>query len=269
MVALVDAYAGVVLDVDGVLVRGDVALPGAPETLAALRTRGVAIALVTNNASRTPARIAADLADAGIVAAPEEVITSPLAAAGMLPPGTRCLVIGMDGLRLALADRGCVEVHEPGDADAVVVGWNRHLVWDDLRRATLALTRGARFLGTNGDVSYPAAEGLWPGNGAILAALAAASARTPEIAGKPQAPLFLAAAERLPAGRLLMVGDRLDTDIAGAAALGWDTALVLTGVTARAAAAAADPAPTWVLDDVSGLLQRLDAAVRDADAPAP
>lgn len=266
-VGLFERYAGLALDIDGVLVRGGLALPGAPETLAELRRRGRPYVLVTNNASRTPAQIAGSLGERGFAVAEEEILSSPTAAARLLEPGTRCLVIGMDGLRTALAQRGCAFVDAPEEADAVVVGWDRNLVWDDLRRATIAIRRGARFIATNRDSTFPAAGELWPGNGATVAALVTASGREPEVAGKPEPALFRAAAERLPAGPLLMVGDRLDTDLAGAHALGWDTALVLTGVTAPEAARtgqrgaasaesrpAEQPRPTWVLQDVRGLL---------------
>jgi HAD superfamily hydrolase (TIGR01450 family) len=245
-------YAGIVLDIDGVLCRGDEPVPGAAATLETLRERGIGIALVTNNASRTPRQVAGWLADLGITVRPEEVLTSPLAAARMIPAGTRCLVIGMAGLRQALLDRGAVLEEAPDEAEAVVVGFDHELVWDDLRRATLALHRGARFIGTNGDVTFPSAEGLWPGNGAVLAALEAASGRRAEIAGKPEPPLFRAAAATLPPGRLLMVGDRVETDILGAAALGWDTAVVLTGVADEAQARAAGA--THVLESVADLL---------------
>jgi glycerol-1-phosphatase len=256
-VAIADRYAGVVVDVDGVLCRGDVPICGAGTALAELRRRGVGVVLATNNASRTPAQVAESLTRIGVPAGPHDVVTSAMAACALLAPGTRCLIIGMDGLRSALADRGCAEVRNPAEAEAVVVGWDRGLIWDDLRRATLALARGARFLGTNPDVTYPAPEGPWPGNGAVLAALSAASGRRPEIAGKPYAPMFRTAAERLPDGPLLMVGDRPETDLDGARALGWDTALVLTGVTGKAEARQLDPAPTYVLDHLAGLVEEV------------
>jgi HAD superfamily hydrolase (TIGR01450 family) len=244
-----------VFDIDGVLTRGDHAIAGAAETVAALRDNGIGLAFATNNAARTPAEVAAALNAVGITVEAEQIVSSAMAAAELLEPGTRCLVIGMAGLREALARRGCVEVREPEGADAVVVGWDRGLVWDDLRRATLALTgAAARFLATNTDVTYPAPEGLWPGNGAVVAALAAASGRRPEVAGKPYRPLFEAAARRLPDGPVLMVGDRHETDIAGGAGMGWDTALVLSGITTGEAVPALEPVPTWVLDDVRGLL---------------
>jgi glycerol-1-phosphatase len=255
VVAICDRYAGILFDIDGVVLHIDDPIPGAPEAFAAFRERGLHIGFVTNNASRTPQAVAAALRAAGIEASDTEVITSSIAAAELLEPGTRCLVIGTEGLTEPLRARGCVLVEDPADAQAVVVGWDRTLVWDDLRRATLALARGARFVGTNSDVTYPAREGPWPGNGAVLAALTAATGHHPEIAGKPEPTLYHAAAARLPSGPLLMVGDRPETDLIGAAALGWDTALVLTGVTGRDAVPDVRPRPTWVLDDVRGLLR--------------
>lgn len=242
------------LDIDGVVVRGTVALPGAAEAVAALRAAGVGVAFATNNATRTPDAVAALLTESGVAAGAGEVVTSSVAAAELLAPGTRCLVIGMEGLRVALSERGCTLVRDPSDAEAVVVGLDTGLVWDDLRRATLALRAGARFVATNGDRTFPAAEGLVPGNGATVAALVAASDRAPEYAGKPHAPLFAAAAAVLPPGALLMVGDRLDTDIAGAAAQGWDTAVVLTGVATAAEAAAFTPPPTYVAASLAELV---------------
>lgn len=243
-----------VLDIDGVVTRGEASIPGAAQAVDAIQASGTDLVFVTNNASRTVSGVVDLLAKVGIPVREEEVVTSPIAAAVLLEPGTRCLVIGMRGLREALSDRGCVEVREPADADAVVVGFNRDLVWDDLRRATLALRRGARFLATNGDRTFPMPEGLVPGNGAIVAALEVASDRQAEFAGKPAAAMYHTAAARLPEGRLLMVGDRLDTDLSGAAALGWDTALVLTGVATAEEAKAADPPPTYVAASLHSLL---------------
>lgn len=250
-----DRYAGVILDIDGVVLNLDQPIPGAPDAVAALRKRGIGVGFITNNATRTPEAVAAALCAAGVPAEADQVVTSAVAAAQLVERGTRCLVIGMEGLVEALRARGCVMVVDPTEAEAVVVGWDRELVWDDLRRATLALTRGARFVATNSDVSYPSPEGPWPGNGAVLAALTAATGRHPEIAGKPKPTVFRTAAERVPAGPLLMVGDRPETDLAGAAALGWDTALVLTGVTSPGAVADLTPCPTWVFNDLRELLQ--------------
>jgi glycerol-1-phosphatase len=253
-VAIADPYGSVALDIDGVLVRGHTAVPGAVDALDALRDRGKGVVLVTNNASRTPREIADWLGAAGFSVAAEEVVTSAHASARLLEPGTRCLVIGMAGLREALTDRGCRIEDDPAAAQAVVVGFDRTVCWDDLQRATAAIVGGARFVGTNADPSLPVEGGIWPGNGAILAALETASGRRPEIAGKPHRPLFEAAAERLGDGPVLVVGDRVDTDIEGAAAIGWDAALVLTGVTDQATASRARPAPRFVVDSVADLL---------------
>ncbi len=253
--AIVDHYRGIALDIDGVLMRGAAAIPGAAAALEDLRARGLPVAFVTNNARRTPEEIAGWLGAAGMPAEADAVVTSALAAAALLEPGTRCLVIGMAGLRCALEARGCTLVREPGETDAVVVGLDEDLTYDALRRATLALAQGAHFVGTNADVTLPVQGGVaWPGNGAILAALTAATGREPLIAGKPRRPLFDAAARRLGAEPRLFVGDRVETDIAGAAAAGWDTALVLTGVSTRADAETAEPPPDHVLADLRGLL---------------
>ena len=251
---IADRYGSVLLDIDGVLRRGTQPIEGAGATLRALRERGVAVVLVTNNAAATPLAMAERLRSVGVDAEPGEIVTSAMAAALLLAPGTRCLVIGMEGLREALSSRGCIAVTEPGEAEAVVVGFDRNLVWDDLRRATLALRAGVRFLATNDDATFPAAEGLWPGNGAVVAALERSSGRAAEIAGKPHRPLLDLAAARAGALPVLFVGDRHETDIAGAAARGWDTALVLTGVTQPEDVAGLDPAPTYLLRSVVDLL---------------
>ena len=251
---IADRYGCILLDVDGVVRRGSEPIPGAGQAVAALVTRGIAVGFVTNNATLTPQQMADRLAEVGVAATPDQIVTSASAAAALLEEGTRCLVIGMDGLRAALALRGCHLVTDPAEADAVVVGFDRNLLWDDLRRATLALHAGARFLATNDDPTFPSPEGLWPGNGAVVAALERSSGRVAQVAGKPHAPLLRAAADRFGREPILFVGDRHSTDIVGGAAMGWDTALVLTGVTAAADVAALDPAPTYVLDAVSGLL---------------
>lgn len=257
---LIDAYDAVLLDVDGVVRRGSDPIPGAGSAVAALTARGIGVAFVTNNASATPEQVAADLAVVGVDAAAEQIVTSAQAAAALLDPGTACLVIGMEGLRTALRHRGCREVSDPATAQAVVVGFDRKLVWDDLRRATLALHRGVRFLATNTDATFPAAEGLWPGNGAIVAALERSSGRTAEVAGKPNNPLLELAAHRAGGSRVLFVGDRHETDIVGAAAMGWHTALVLTGVTQPDAVKHLQPAPTHVFDSLASLVAAPAAA---------
>lgn len=252
--ALVDRYGCVLLDIDGVVRRGDEPIAGAGAAVAAIADRGIAVAFVTNNSSATPEEVADHLRAVGVTATAEQIMTSAHAAAALVEPGSRCLVIGMDGLAQALSQRGVVTVSDPAEAQVVVVGFDRGLVWDDLRRATLALRAGARFLATNDDPTFPSPEGLWPGNGAVVAALERSSGRRAEVAGKPHAPLLKAAAARCGRTPVLFVGDRHSTDIVGGAALGWETALVLTGVTTADMVADLRPAPTYVLKSIAELL---------------
>lgn len=261
-------YAGVVVDLDGVCYRGSAPIPGSREAVGRLRDAGIAVVFATNNATRTPEQVAEKLTALGFDAAPEQIVTSALAAAEMISPQTRCLVVGAHGLRAALQARGCVLVEDPDQAEVVVTGLDREFNYDKLTRATRALLAGARFVASNTDGSFPDVDGILPGAGAISAALEKASGVTPEVAGKPRPALFHTAAGRLPDGPLLMIGDRIDTDICGAAALGWDTALVLTGVSDAAAAARADPAPTWIADDLATLVHDM-LADRRHRTPTP
>lgn len=250
-------YAGVVLDLDGVCYLGDTAIDGSSEAVAALRDAGIGVIFATNNATRTQEQGAEKLRDLGFDASPDEIMTSAVAAADLIEPGTRCMVIGMHGLRDALTARGCKLVDDPAATDVVVTGLDSDLTYDKLVRGTRALLAGARFIASNADRSYPAADGISPGAGVIMVALETATGRSAEVAGKPEATLFTAAADRLPEGDVLMIGDKVETDIAGAAALGWDTGLVLTGVTDAEAARDADPAPTYVADDLAALVRDL------------
>ena len=250
-------YAGVVIDLDGVCYREDDPIPGSCEAVGQLRAAGIGIAFATNNATRTPEETAGKLRALGFEVDDDEIVTSAVAAANMIEPGTRCLVIGMEGLRAAVRSRGCELVDDPSKADVVVTGLDRDLTYDTLVRGTRALLGGARFIASNTDHSFPAADGISPGAGAVVAALETASRRTAEVAGKPNPALYRTAAAVLPDGDLLMIGDKLETDVAGAAALGWDTALVLTGVSGRSELDGADPPPTWVADDLATLVRDL------------
>ena len=251
--ALADRYDCFLFDLDGVLYRGDQPVPGAAEGLAGLRRRGKRVAFLTNNSGRTPEAVAERLRRLGIEASPGEVVTSALATADLLSArGTRsAFVIGEEGVRRALADVG-IEVREgePERVDVVVVGWDRSADYEKLRRAALLVQRGAQLVATNADPAYPAPDGLWPGAGALLAAVTTTTGAVPEVVGKPHAPLFLRALERAGDGRPLVVGDRLETDIAGARALGWDSLLVLTGVTDEGRLATSEIRPTYVGRDL-------------------
>ncbi len=254
---IVDRYDSILLDLDGVMYLGDEPIPGAGEAVARLRELGKRLAFVTNNSSRTPDAVAQHLRSVGVQASPDEVETSSLATATILARrGIRtAFVIGEEGLRLALGGTGIRVLDRDGDrADAVVIGLDRGVDYDKLMTAALLVEGGAAFIATNADASYPAPGGeRWPGAGALLAAVETTVGKRAEVVGKPQAPILLEALTRAGGGRPLVVGDRIDTDIAGAAGLGWDCLLVLTGISAAADAAAADPAPTYVGKDLSAL----------------
>jgi glycerol-1-phosphatase len=254
---IADDYDAFLLDLDGVLYRGDRPIEKVPETIQALRAMGKRLAFVTNNSSRTPEAVVAHLASVGVDAAPGEVETSALTTATMLVGRSvrSAAVIGEEGLLMALTSAGIDVVSPDARPDAVVVGWDRHLTYDDLREASLAVQRGAALFASNDDASYPAPDGYtWPGAGSILAALETATAVEAEVFGKPNPPILRAALDRAGGTRPLVVGDRLETDIDGAANAGWDSALVLTGISTRADADASGQPPTYVINDLSGLL---------------
>ena len=255
---LAERYDCILFDLDGVLYRGDEAVPSAPSTLAELRRRRVRPVFLTNNSARTPEQVADKLRGIGISADPAEVVTSALATAELLSErgGGRAFVIGQEGVRRALAGAGLEVIDgEPATADLVVVGFDGGVTYAKFKTACLLVQRGAKLVATNADGSYPAADGLWPGAGALLSVITTTTGAVPEIVGKPFAPLFEAGLRRGGGGRPLVVGDRLDTDIEGAARLGWDTMLVLTGVSSRADVEVTGIRPTSIAEDVSALLE--------------
>jgi HAD superfamily hydrolase (TIGR01457 family) len=256
--SLADRYDAYLFDLDGVLYRADDPVEHAAETIERLRALGRHLVFMTNNSARTPEQVAAKLGRIGIAASPGEIVSSAIVSATLLAErGARtAFVIGEDGVLTALADAS-VEVVPVGasTADAVVVGWDRGITYDKLRTAALLVERGAVLVATNADPSYPAPDGRWPGAGALLAAVVATTGVEPLVVGKPHPPLFEAARERAGGRRTLVVGDRLDTDIDGAAAVGLDSLLVLTGISTRADAAAASVRPTFVAHDLRALFQ--------------
>jgi glycerol-1-phosphatase len=256
--SLAERYDAFLFDLDGVLYRGDQPIPQAVDTVAELRRRGRAIVFMTNNSARTPERVAARLSRLGFEARPREVVTSAGVTAELLASrgGGTAFVIGERGLSEALAGRGVEVVDGTADGvDHVVVGWDRGVTYDKLRTACLLVERGAALIATNADASFPAPDGRWPGAGALLAVVTTTTGAVAEVIGKPHAPLFEAARGRAEGSAPLVVGDRLDTDIAGAAALGMDSLLVLTGIThVEELDRTGVPSPTFVADDVSALV---------------
>jgi glycerol 3-phosphatase-2 len=256
----------VCIDLDGVIWRGDEPVPGSPDAVAQLRATGFVVGFMSNNSSLPVGDVVAKLRGFGIDASPEEVLTSALAAADLLaddlPPGARVLVCAGPGVVESLAAAGFEPVREP-PAAAVVVGLSRDFDFDALERASRAVREGARFIATNLDATFPVSGGrLLPGAGSIVAAVATAADRQPEVAGKPCAPAAAMVHRRL--GRHgVMVGDRPSTDGEFAARLGWPFALVLSGVARQSPGpgeeAVPDPVPPYVADDLAALVPLLAA----------
>ncbi|MFC0112671.1 HAD-IIA family hydrolase [Kibdelosporangium aridum] len=245
---LLDIYDALLLDLDGTVYRGGEAVPGAAEAVQAARENGTAVRFVTNNASRSPEDVAEHLTSLGVVAKPTEVSTSAQAAgtvlAERLQPGDEVLVVGTDSLAEIVSAAGLRPVRTFSDTvKAVVQGLTRELVYNDLAEATLAIRAGVLWVACNMDATLPTERGELPGNGALVAAVRAATGQEPVVAGKPARPLMDEAITSANAGSPLVVGDRLDTDIAGAVTAEVDALLVLSGVTTAADLLAA---PAWL-----------------------
>jgi 4-nitrophenyl phosphatase len=225
-------------------------VPGAATALRRLEDEGHQLLFVTNNATRSRRGIVEAIAAVtGFTPAADGIVSSSMAAAALLKGEVeRVFVVGERGLIDTLAEVGISSVPAP-QADAVVVGLDRSLTYDKIRDASLAIRRGARFVATNRDSTYPTGEGLWPGGGAIVAALEAATDVTAELAGKPAEPIRRLIRARLESDDVWVVGDRADTDLAMGVTEGWKTVLVLTGVTTRAEEV--EPAPWAVVDSVA------------------
>lgn len=226
----------VVCDLDGVIWLSGQELPGAAAAVARLRAAGLAVAFLTNNSSLSVGDYRRRLERVGIAVEPGEILTSALAAADLLardlPPGARVLACAGAGVVEALEARGLAVV-DAWPCEAVVVGWHQNFDFDRLALASAAVRQGARFVATNLDSTYPAEEGLLPGNGALVAAVATAGGRQPEVAGKPEPPTVAMVRQRF-GSHGVVAGDRPSTDGALAAALGWPFALVVSEATGSA-----------------------------------
>mgnify|MGYP001271518783 FL=1 len=258
--ALLERVRGIAFDMDGVLYRGEQPLPAAAELVAELEKRGIGFVMVTNNATKTPEEYAAKLARMGMTVPAERIVTSAIATRDWMrqryEPGTTVYVLGMAALQQAIYDGGYF-VPAGRDAQVVVNGADFTLTYEKLKIATLAIRAGADWIATNADRTFPSEEGLIPGSGAIVAALQAATDRAPIVIGKPEPAMVLRAADLLgvPPDQLLVVGDRLDTDILAGQRAGSLTALVLTGVSTLADVRESAVQPDIVLDDLHVLLE--------------
>ena len=259
---LSQAYDVAVLDLDGVVYVSKQAVPGAPEALNAAQAGGMQLAFVTNNAARPPSAVGDHLRELGIDAHDEDVVTSAQAAARLaasqLPAGARVFLVGGPGLDEALRERGLEPVTEPEEGLAAVVqGYGPDVPWRQVMQGARLVREGLPWVASNTDMTIPSDAGPLPGAGTLVELVASFSGREPQVAGKPQRPLFEETLTRVGGSRPLVVGDRLDTDIEGGVAMGWDTLLVLTGVSGldEVVTAPAERRPTYIAPDLAALAE--------------
>jgi 4-nitrophenyl phosphatase len=244
---------------DGVIWQGLQPIGDLPAIFTRIHQQGWKVLLATNNATRTPQQYVERLAGYGVRVEPWQVVNSVDVTTHYMiqhfPGGGTVYVIGEEGLTKALAEKGFTT----GDKNvmAVIAGMDRQVNYDKLSRATLLIRSGALFIGTNPDRTFPTPEGLVPGAGSILAALEAATSVQPLIMGKPSPAIYQLALERLGTSpkETLVVGDRLETDIAGAQAIGCPTAVVLSGVSTEGDIRAWQPPPDMIADNLASLIQ--------------
>lgn len=254
-----------IIDMDGVIWKADTPIGNLPEIFGRIRERELSFVFATNNSTRTPQQYVERLRAFGVRVEPWQVITSSQGAAHALakafPPGSRVYMVGEDGVRLALEQRGfqVLGVEDASEADAVVMGMDRGINFEKVVEATLLVRKGIPFYATNPDRTFPTPRGEIPGAGAWLSVITTATDIQPVVAGKPYPLLMELAIEILGTARqeTLVVGDRLETDIAAAQAAGCPAAVVLSGVSTLSQAEAWKPAPDLIVSDLTALIQRL------------
>ena len=258
--ALWSVYDVAMLDLDGVVYIGPDAVPGVPDHLAEATKAGLHLAYVTNNASRTPHAVAEHLRRLGIPVDDSDVVTAAQAAARLLAErldeGSPVFVIGGEGLEVALAEEGLKPVQDRNaDPRAVASGYSGDVRWSTVVAGALLVRDGLLWVASNTDMTVPTPDGAGPGNGVLVDVVARFAGRKPVVAGKPEPPLFEETLRRVGGRHPLVVGDRLDTDIEGANRTGYDSLLVMTGVTGLAELVAARPEqrPTYIAAGLGGL----------------
>src|SRR3990172_483865 len=250
-----------ILDMDGVLWRGDQPIGDLSTTFQRIKSLDLKFTLVTNNATLTVGQYAQKLGRFGVDLNPEQIINSSIAAAAYLrkrfSSGGNVYILGESGLIDTLAEHGFT--HQENDVLAVIAAMDRQLTFEKLKRASDLIRSGALFIGTNPDRTFPTPEGLIPGAGAILAFLVAVTDTHPVIVGKPFPEMYRIALERMNAQpkNTLVVGDRLETDIAAGQEAGCATALVLSGVTTLEQSKRWSPAPDVIADNLNGVMDRI------------
>lgn len=266
MKSLTNIHA-LIIDMDGVLWEGNRALPGLKDFFQLLRKKSLPFVLATNNASLTQDQYVSKLESMGITVSLKEILTSSMATAHYLaeqpiPNSPRAFVIGEEGLRQPLIKQGFTLI-DSFDADAtadfVICGLDRKLTWDKLADASLHLHSGAKFIATNADTSLPTERGPVVGNGAILAALQAATQVSPTVMGKPEPIMYQQAINILGVApeNTVAIGDRLNTDILGAVNTGIRSIMVLTGISTENDLKSIDYQPTWIMPDIRAITEAL------------
>ncbi|WP_435194451.1 HAD-IIA family hydrolase [Natronomonas sp. EA1] len=250
-------YHGVVLDLDGTVYRGDTIIDGVPGTVTRLRERGLDIAFMTNNPTRSPAEYVEKLAGMGIDARESEILSAGAMTAEYLThhhADDDIYLIGSSGLERQLEAAGCSLIADPDAADVLLTSHHYGFDYESLTAGLWACDVVDAFYGTDPDLTYPDGDGRrYPGSGAITRSVAATARREPDaVLGKPSASAIEALSHHLdvPLSECLVVGDGLDTDITLGKTAGMDTALVLSGRTTRAEAESSDITPTYLLDSL-------------------
>ena len=250
-----------ILDMDGVLWRNNESIGDLPSIFAEIKRYGWKVVLATNNATKSIQQFLAKLESFGVTLDPWQIINSAQATAHHLsqkhPEGGPVYVVGEPGLVETLQEKGFT--HSEENPLAVVAALDHGINFEKLRRATLLIRSGVPFIGTNPDRTFPTPEGQVPGAGSILAAIQTATDIEPLVIGKPNPAMYQFALERMGTTpeETLIVGDRLETDIAGAQNLGSPCALVLSGITSEAAAWEWNPAPEMIANNLTNVIREL------------
>lgn len=251
-----------IIDMDGVIWKSDAPIGDLAATFRRIRERGLKFIFATNNSTKTSEQYVARLREFGVEAEPQQVVTSSQGAAHAVaqkfPRGTKVFMIGEDGIQMALEERGfeILPVEDATQAEVVVVGLDRGITFQKACEATLLVRRGIPFYATNPDKTFPTPRGEIPGAGAWLAVITTATDVQPVMAGKPFPFLMELSLERLGTTKqeTLVVGDRLETDIAAGQAAGCPTALVLSGVSTRTQAEKWQPKIDIVAENLAALV---------------
>ena len=251
-----------ILDMDGVVWKGDAPIGDLKKIFNRIRVRGLKFVFATNNGTKTPVEYQQKLAQFGVEVDPSQVVTSAMGVAFMLaqkyPRGIKVFMIGEEGIRQALEEKGfeLLSIDAAQQAQAVVMGIDRGINFEKVAEATLLVRAGVPFYATNTDRTFPTPRGEIPGSGAWISVITSATGIDPIIAGKPFPYLMELSLERLGTSKqeTLVVGDRLETDIAAGQAVGCPTALVLSGVSTREQANDWKPSPQIIEDNLSSLV---------------